>query len=300
MDWTGDEATACAWCDEAFGPQADRQIGRTVCPRCGSATTDPLPDAASLEAAYGTWYWPEGKRFGLVGDALLRRSRASMAGRIDEAAPPGPILDVGAGEGTLIDSLKARGREASGLERLPSREDIVDLPLQEVDGKFAAIVFWHSLEHLPAAGEVMAAAAERLLPGGVVIVAVPDLSSLQARLFGDRWLHLDLPRHLVHLTTDSLGAGLRANGLEVTSVSRTRGGQNLIGWLDGLVACLPGHLDLYQALRRRNARRVQMGAGRRVASILAGVALAPAALVCTAFELLTGQSGTVYLEGRLA
>ena len=52
-----------------------------------------------------------GLRFGLVGDALLRRSRAAMAGRIDEVAPPGPVLDVGAGEGTLIDALRAKGYE---------------------------------------------------------------------------------------------------------------------------------------------------------------------------------------------
>ncbi len=300
VDWSGEKATACAWCDEPLTAGATRKIGRTECGFCGSATTDPLPDAASLDAAYGEWYWPKsGKRFGLIGDAMLRRSRAAMANRIDEIAPPGPVLDVGAGEGTLIDALKARGREASGLERLPTREDIVDLPLTEVEGRYAAIVFWHSLEHLPDSGAVLKAASERLVPGGVVIVAVPDLSSRQARLFGDRWLHLDLPRHLVHLTTASLSAGMERNGLRVEGVSRTRGGQNLIGWLDGFVASLPGRLDLYQALRRKEARRISMSPGRRAASILTGIALAPLALVCATAEALSGPSGTVYIEGRL-
>lgn len=299
VDWTGEPATRCAWCGESLATGASRQIGRVVCGACGSATTDPMPDAASLDAAYGDWYWPgTGKRFGLIGDSLLRRSRASMAGRIDEVAPDGPILDVGAGEGTLIDALKERGRPASGLERLPSREDIVDLPIQEVEGRFAAIVFWHSLEHLPDAGQVIEAAAARLLPGGVLIIAVPDLSSRQARWLGDRWLHLDLPRHLVSLTTASLTSGLRDNGLDVITVSRTRGGQNLIGWLDGLVAFLPGRLDLYQALRRKDARRVRMGPVRRAASILAGIVLAPVALACAAIEVLTGPTGSVYVEGR--
>lgn len=223
-----------------------------------------------------------------------------MAGRIDEVAPPGPILDVGAGEGTLIDALKELGRDATGLERLPSREDIVDLPLDQVPERdFAAIVFWHSLEHLPDSGAVIRAAAERLAPGGFVFIAVPDVGSPQARVFGDSWLHLDLPRHLVHLTTGSLESGLKERGIEPVHVSRTKGGQNLIGWLDGMVSKLPGDLDLYQALRRKDARRIEMGAGRRVASILAGILLSPVALVCAAVEILRGRSGTVYIEGRL-
>lgn len=300
VDWTGAAATECVWCGRPLDARARRLTGRTICGSCGTGTTDPLPDPESLDAAYGDWYWPSsGKRFGLVGDRMLRRSRASMAARIDEVAPPGPVLDVGAGEGTLIDALKARGREARGLERLPSREDIVDLSLPEVEqDDFAAIIFWHSLEHLPDSGPVMRAAAERLRPGGVAFVAVPDLSSPQARFFGDRWIHLDLPRHLVHLTTASLTAGMEANGLEVTATSRTRGGQNLIGWLDGFVAMLPGGLNLYQALRRKQARRIPLNPVQRLLSITAGVLLAPVALVCAAVEVACRRSGTIYVEGR--
>lgn len=301
VDWTGTAADRCAWCETPFDGSTIRRTGRTFCGHCGSATTDPLPDPESLDAAYGDWYWPgTGKRFGLVGDALLRRSRAAMAGRIDEVAPPGPVLDVGAGEGTLIDALRELGREASGLEKFPKRDDLVDLPLTEVERKdFAAIVFWHSLEHLPDSGEVMKAASERLRPGGVVFVAVPDVGSPQARFFGDSWLHLDLPRHLVHLTTDSLSRIMEADGLTVIDTSRTRAGQNLIGWLDGLVAMLPGGLNLYQALRRKQARRIHLSPVQRVASILAAIILSPVALVCAAFEIVTGRSGTIYAEGRL-
>ena len=300
VDWSGERAESCVWCGAALDASASRLVGRAICGACGTGTTDPLPDPASLDAAYGEWYWPSsGKRFGLIGDRLLRRSRASMAARIDEVAPPGPILDVGAGEGTLIDALKARGREAMGLERLPSRDDIVDLSLPEVEqADFAAIVFWHSLEHLPDSGPVMKAASERLRPGGVVFVAVPDLGSPQARFFGDRWIHLDLPRHLVHLTTDSLTGGLSGDGLEVIATSRTRGGQNLIGWLDGFVAMLPGGLNLYQALRRRAARRIHLSPVQRVLSIVAGIVLFPVALVCAAVEIATGRSGTIYVEAR--
>ncbi len=221
-----------------------------------------------------------------------------MARRIDETAPAGRILDVGAGEGTLIDALSRLGRQAEGIERDSDHPAIRNLELGQVDGEFAAVVFWHSLEHLGDPREAVRQAARLLAPGGILVIAVPDYGSLQARAFGDRWLHLDLPRHLVHLRGDSLLEGLEREGLKPENVSRTRAGQEVIGWLDGLVGSLPGELDLYQSLRRRSARRIVIGPARRAASILAGVILFPVALACAAVELVSGRTGTVYVESR--
>lgn len=296
-DWTGKAATTCVWCGAPFGSEPARPFGRVICCRCGTATTDPVPDQASLDAAYGDWYWPaNGQRFSLIGDALLRRSRASMAARIDEVAPPGAILDVGAGEGTLIDALKARGRKASGLERESDHPEIRNQSIDEVEGNFAGIVFWHSLEHLGNPREAVVEALRLLLPGGVLFIAVPNDGSFQARAFGDDWLHLDLPRHLVHFTAGSLTSGLAETGFRISRTSGTRAGQVAIGWLDGLVGRLPGNLDLYQSLRRKSARRTEVTSARRAAAIAAGVILFPVALVCAAVEIGARRSGSVYVE----
>ena len=297
-DWKGEAASVCVWCGYSLDG-AERPFGRAICGRCGTGTTDPVPDQASLDAAYGDWYWPQaGQRFSLVGDALLRRSRASMAARIDEAAPMGAILDVGAGEGTLIDALKERGRTASGLERESEHPDIRNIAISEVEGQFAGIVFWHSLEHLGNPRESVLEAFRLLIPGGVLFIAVPDNGSLQARAFGDGWLHLDLPRHLVHLTGKSLTTGLEESGYRIGAVSETRAGQVVIGWLDGLVGKLPGELDLYQSLRRKSARRIPITPARRAAAIAAGMILFPVALVCAAAEIAFRRSGSVYVEAR--
>ena len=109
------------------------------------------------------------------------------------------MLDVGAGDGVLLDALAGRGRIALGLERRSRRPDVREQSLDELEGEWAAVVFWHSLEHLRDPGEAIRHAARLLRSGGVAVVAVPNADSLQARAFGDRWLHLDLPRHLVHL-----------------------------------------------------------------------------------------------------
>jgi SAM-dependent methyltransferase len=289
----------CVWCGAPLGAGAERLGGRLRCAACGAATTDPWPSEEDLARAYGDWYRPpDGRRFAVLGDAILQRTRALLAGRVDAIAPPGRVLDVGAGDGTLVDALARTGREAVGLERDSARPDLRDEPLDAVDGAWAAVVFWHALEHLPAPGDAVRHAARLLMPGGVVVIAVPDAGSLQARAFGDRWLHLDPPRHLVHLTTPALLAGLARAGLNVERVSRTRGGQIVIGWLDGLVGSLPGGLDLYQALRHAGARDVTLTRRQRAASVGAGVLLLPVALAGAAVEVALRRSGTVYVEAR--
>jgi SAM-dependent methyltransferase len=294
-------ARACAWCGAAFDGRATRLRGRVRCADCGAATTDPWPSERELERAYGSWYRPQsGRRFAFIGDPLLRRTRAALAGRLDRIAPPGPVLDVGAGEGVLIDALARRGRAATGLERSPQRPDLRADPIERIDGEWAAVVFWHSLEHLPNPGGAIRHAARILGPGGVVVIAVPNSDSLQAQAFGDRWLHIDPPLHLVHLSERALRRRLRSCGFEVERVSHIRGGQIAIGWLDGLVGMLPGGLRLYQALRRPEARSAPMTAAQRGAALAAGLALLPIALVCSGVEVALRRPGTVYVEARRA
>jgi SAM-dependent methyltransferase len=261
------------------------------------ATTDPWPSPVELERAYAR-YRPETGRFAGIGDALLRRTRASLADRIDRLAPAGPVLDVGAGDGTLVDALRRRGRDALGLERTPRREDLRDVDVTELEQDWGAIVFWHTLEHLPAPGRAIDHAGRHLRPGGALLVAVPNTDSLQARAFGDRWFHLDLPRHLVHLPASALTQRLRSLGLAVTRVSHWRGGQALFGWLHGLVGTLPGRPDLYDAIRRPEARSRPMPRSRRALALSAAALLFPLAALATAAEVATRRGGTVYVEAR--
>jgi SAM-dependent methyltransferase len=255
-----------------------------ACERCGVAATDPWPTDAELEAAYSGFYRPAGGRFGGPGDALLRRSRAVLARRVDRLAPPGPVLDVGSGEGVLVDALQARGRDARGLER-------GDPQVTELDGEWAAVVLWHSLEHLREPGAALEAAARLLAPGGLLVVAVPNAASLQAQAFGSRWFALDLPRHLTHIPAGALRRRVEELGLRVRRVSYWRGGQVLFGWLHGLSGG-----RLYDAIRRPAARSRPMGGAARAATLAAAVLAAPLAVVAAAAEAALHRGGTVYLE----
>jgi len=269
-----------------------------LCSGCDVANTDPWPTEDELDAAYGSWYRPSSGRFSGLGDAILRRTRGRLARRLDRIAPPGPVLDVGAGDGALLDALAARGRRAVGLEREATRQDVRAAGVADVNGEWAAIVFWHSLEHLPNPGEAVEQAAGVLAPDGVLVIAVPNAASLQAQLFGDRWFALDLPRRLVHLPAVALIDRLRSLGLNVERVSYSRGGQVVFGWLHGFVGALPGRPDLYDAIRRPDARRRPISAPARILVRTAAALLAPIAAIAAAGEVAARRGGTVYVESR--
>ena len=46
-----------------------------------------------------------------------------------------------------------------------------------------------------------------LAPHGLLLIAVPNAAGWQARLFGPRWLHRDVPRHLFHFNPHSRNNG---------------------------------------------------------------------------------------------
>jgi SAM-dependent methyltransferase len=268
---------------------------------CRAGTTFPPPSDEELADAYDSWYRPSSGRFSAGGDRLLALSRARLARRVDRIAPPGPVLDVGCGDGPLLRALRARGREAAGLEREAVGDGVLAVEVTDFEdrlGEWAAVLFWHSLEHLREPAAAIDRACGLLAPGGVLLVAVPNLESWQARWFGDGWFHLDLPRHLVHLPAPALRTGLEKRGLSVERCSYWRAGQLMFGWLHGMVGSLPGHPDLYSAIRRPEAQHRAMTGRRRAAALAAGTALAPLAGALTAAEVAAGAGGTVYFEAR--
>ncbi len=165
-------------------------------------------------------------------------------------------------------------------------------------GEWAAVVFWHSLEHLRDPRAAVHNAYRLLAPSGLLIIAVPNFASWQAGWLGERWLALDLPRHLVHLPARALVDGLQECGLEIDRVSYWRGGQVVFGWLDGLVSMLPSQPSLYDAIRQGQARAATMSRARRAMTLAAGLALAPVSTVVAAGEVAARAGGSTYVEAR--
>ncbi len=97
------------------------------------------------------------------------------------------VLDVGCGEGVLVEELRDRGWEIEGLDlnyesKFVRRGDVRDMPYS--DAMFDLILFLDTLEHLPFADQPKSLSEIRrvLKPGGRVIVSVPNLAHLNCRI----------------------------------------------------------------------------------------------------------------------
>ncbi|MEM7585733.1 MAG: class I SAM-dependent methyltransferase, partial [Acidobacteriota bacterium] len=199
------------------------------CQACGVARTGPGRFEQDPDRYYPTAYYGEtGERFHGVLERLVARFRRARVQQIVRLVPePGRVLDIGCGRGWMLSELHRLGWSATGVER-SLQAAMADAGVRILEAPrlsdcrleaetFEAITLWHSLEHLDQPWETLDEAARLLAPGGVLIVEVPNLASLQARWSGSQWFHLDAPRHRIHLTLDQLVADLESRGLEILS-----------------------------------------------------------------------------------
>ncbi len=227
------------------------------CSACGTVfLVDPPADLAR-------YYEGEYHRFGADGAPEwthnptlieLEEFRVEMLRR---HVQPGTLIDIGAGPGGFTAAAKRAGFDVTAIEMdsrcceymqngLGVRAICSDEPVEQLLAlePARAIALWHVLEHLRDPAEMLATAAARLEPGGVLALGVPNPRSLQFRLLGARWAHLDAPRHLCLMPEAALVSYLRPLGLrplEATTGDPFGRVCNLHGWA--------------YALRRRPARR---------------------------------------------
>jgi 2-polyprenyl-3-methyl-5-hydroxy-6-metoxy-1,4-benzoquinol methylase len=145
----------------------------------------------------------------------------------------GRLLEVGPWMGIFSCNAKDAGFEVSALEidpvcvtflnetvgvRAMQSSDPAE-SLARMEETFDVIALWHCLEHLPHPWRVMQEAAKRLAPGGVLLIAIPNIESHEFRLFKGRWRHLDAPRHIYFYPKESLVELCRASGLAKLEVT---------------------------------------------------------------------------------
>ncbi len=140
----------------------------------------------------------------------------------------GRLLEIGPSIGTFCALAKDAGFEVDAIEmdracvaylntHVGVNATLSDNPatvLAHRERHYEAICLWHALEHMRAPWEVLAQAAKSLVPGGVLVIAVPNPTGKQARLMGANWPHWDLPRHLFHFPMGWLEDRCRSLGLE--------------------------------------------------------------------------------------
>jgi len=122
------------------------------------------------------------------------------------------ILDVGAGTGDFLkvcekDNWIINGVEPSEKARNFSIEKNINLKnnISEYKGtQFDVISLWHVLEHIPNLTEYINQLKKLLKPNGVLIIAVPNFKSYDAKHYKEFWAAYDVPRHLWHFSKTAI------------------------------------------------------------------------------------------------
>lgn len=203
----------------------DARYGTTLplarCGRCGFVFA---PDARALDlaAAYAALDDEEYVRTGasrrLQMRALVRRAR-----RLHPGART--LLDVGAGTGLLVDEARRAGLAAVGVEpsvRLAAHACAAGIPVTTgtlphpaLDARrFDVVMLVDVLEHVADPVALLRRCAERLAPGGIVVVVTPDVASTAARALGRRWWHYRIA-HVGYFTRATLARAAGRAGLAV-------------------------------------------------------------------------------------
>jgi 2-polyprenyl-3-methyl-5-hydroxy-6-metoxy-1,4-benzoquinol methylase len=220
------------------------------CQDCGLCFTCPRPNLETIGQFYPAVYRPhhtrrsravrreQGQQSWQHGGR--RRNDASSLFQSEINAHPlrstgrGRLLDFGCGGGAFLAQMHSQNWQVTGLDisaaavqrvrdELGLRAVVGSLPHPDLrPGSFDVITMWHSLEHVHAPLEVLRQAHRLLVPGGRLVVAVPNIDSLPFRWFGSAWYGLDLPRHLTHFAPWTLQAMLERAGFRAGPIRMIR------------------------------------------------------------------------------
>ncbi len=285
-----------------------------VCEECEVAWTDPMPHESEIPRFYPEEYHGKmGKhRFMPVMEFLIRLSRRKRAKEVSSlnSELSGKILDIGCGRGWMISILKSRGWEVYGTELSMesssfARESltlnvltkkVADCNFQS--GYFDVVTLWHVLEHLPDPISGLREINRVLKDNGALVVEVPDFGGFQARLFGNKWFHLDSPRHLFHFTDKTLKRCLDDAGFKVIKRRNLSWEYDLFGFVQSTLNLVCFKFDyLYNFLRSKDGRMIKGHPLRYIWDLVASAVLFPfllaASVPVSLISSALGAGGTI-------
>jgi 2-polyprenyl-3-methyl-5-hydroxy-6-metoxy-1,4-benzoquinol methylase len=212
------------------------------CAQCGLIYMSPQITLDELGVYYPQNYQPHNAK----GNAKSKKD-ARLPIRKDLLAiisADSRVLDVGCGSGQFLALLRDRTNcKAYGLDLSENavktasevhgldvfQGTISDAPYEH--GFFDVITAWSYIEHVNDPFSVLQKICTLLKPQGYLLLKTPNASSFNARVFKEKWYHLDCPRHLFLFSPKTLTAMLNKAAFEVQGIEYEKHSKGLLGSL---------------------------------------------------------------------
>lgn len=268
-----------------------------VCSECGLGQTSPQPD--DLNKYYVGYH---GGRHGFTARFRAWKRTGTLNHCFDDVMGKS-VLDVGCGNGDFLLEAERCGWKVVGTELDEPRSEIdsinvlPDLAAVEAEfgeAAFEAITCWHTLEHFYEPATILADVAKLLRSDGVLLIAVPNFGGLQSRIFGESWLHLDVPRHLWHFTSEALERLLRQHGFSVRLRRHSEFEYDVLGWSQGWLNTIFRTPNVFFKLLSGKAANVPLVS--KLLHFVVGSLFSVACIPLVIIGSLAGKGGTLVVE----
>jgi len=191
------------------------------CSTCNFKFTNPIPELSELGKYYKSedYISHSNTKKGLISQLYHMVRSYTLRGKlklVSKYVAKGAILDYGSGTGMFLNECDKHGWRTYGMEpdagaraianayALKVKESKAELIKSFPEARFNAITLWHVLEHVTDLDDTLKFFKERLSTEGVLIIAVPNYTSFDAKHYKEFWAAYDVPRHLYHFDKNSV------------------------------------------------------------------------------------------------
>jgi len=224
------------------------------CACCGHYYTY-IDNEVDLEKLYEEGVYEVVENRGSIFDKILSVEGKHIFNRIlaIRNGQKGRLLDFGCGKGKFLALTSEIGWDVMGVETSSNRsqyaKEIYKLQVIKeyyVTGmldneRFNVITLFHVLEHIQTPYELLYnLVSYNLQKNGHVIIEVPNIKSIQAKIGKNKWLHLDVPKHLSHFDKNGLEELLKKINLTPIKIEYFSFHHGVLGMLDTLL-CFTGY-----------------------------------------------------------
>lgn len=204
------------------------------CESCGFLFVNPRPDANKIGSYYkSTNYISHSNTrkgaFNKLYHFIRKRNHKSKLNIIQKYVKPGSVLDIGCATGEFLAYCQKNGWKTTGVEPDESARNyakntnsisVYDESYFEKTGgdQFDVVTLWHVLEHVYPLAERIRQIKNLLTEHGLLVVAVPNPNSFDAKFYNEYWAGYDLPRHIYHFGQNQIKELFDKNGFSLTEI----------------------------------------------------------------------------------